>query len=150
MCSGDLPQWRTLPSGAQLGCSPPALSPFWIKPREALQIPIPICQKCVTLMLQYPPSTQMLLFRVTLSPQQVWPCPADPCCWVKRIFFWHTDAFVQLALLFYRDRPQPCSSLRAPFLLGAPGSMAFSGSFTPRLNSKGTRCVFFFQWARLW
>ena len=35
----------------------PALSPFWNKPTEALQVLILTCQKRVKLLLQYPPGT---------------------------------------------------------------------------------------------
>lgn len=62
-------------------------------------------------MHQPPPATStwtgMLLFRVTFFPHQIWPRLVGSCCWVKCIFFWHTDAFVWLALLFLRDHPQP-------------------------------------------
>lgn len=82
-------------------------------------------------MHQPPPATStwtgMLLFRVTFFRHQIWPCLVASCCWVKCIFFWHTDAFVWLALLFLRDHPQPMQlSPWVLFLLGVPESVAVS------------------------
>lgn len=128
----------------------PALSPFWNKPTEALQVLILTCQKRVKLLLQYPPGTWTLLFRATLFPRQVWPCLVGPCCWVKCIFCWHTDAFVQLALLFSRGHPQPCSSHSEHSSFLVPLKVWPFLVYVHQSSIQKGPDVYFFRWARLW
>lgn len=126
-CYTYLSPQRIWASGAQQRCSHHSTQPFLEQSHKSTARFSPDLSE----MCQSPAATStwtgMLLFRVIFSPHQVWPRLVGFCSWVKCIFFWLTDAFVWLALLFLRDHPQPMQLLPCTlFLFGSPESVAFS------------------------